>query len=202
MADPFIGEVRLFGFDFNPRGWAFCSGGLLAIATHSTLFSLLGTNYGGDGRTTFGLPDLRGRTAIAQGRHPGSLFDWRIGQIGGAETHTLSVAELASHDHTATFTPTSVSSLEVEVSTSEATSDTPAAGSYLASTKVGRGAGPALFRADAGSGTVALGGVGGDGSQGVVTVQATGGSQAFSLMQPVLVLNYCLSLQGIYPPRS
>lgn len=206
MADPFIGEVRLFGFYFNPRGWYRCEGALLPIATNSTLFSLLGTAYGGDGRTTFALPDLRGRSAISQGRHPGSLFDWRMGQIGGAEEHTLSLRELTAHNHTATFTPTSVSSFEVEVSTSEATSDIPAEGSYLAATPpAGRNPGQFMYIPNTSVSSqdlVSLGGVSGGAGHGSVTVEGNGGSEPFSLLQPVQVLNYCIADIGTYPPRG
>ncbi|MCJ8272471.1 MAG: tail fiber protein [Psychrosphaera sp.] len=203
MSDPFIGEIRLFGFNFNPRGWAFCSGALMSIAQNSTLFSLLGTSYGGDGRTTFGLPDLRGRSAMSKGRHPGSSFDWRIGTQSGAETHTLNIPELANHSHAATFTASGGgAAAEVLASTDKATLNAPAAGSYLAVNKNGRLAGEDIYRADAGTGTVALGGVSGGGGGGTVTVGATGNSNRFSIIQPVLALNYCIATQGLYPSRS
>jgi microcystin-dependent protein len=98
MAEPFIAEIVMFGGNFAPRGWAFCDGQLLAISQNSALFSLLGTTYGGDGRTTFGLPDLRGRFALHPGSGPG-LPTYRLGQRGGATAHVLSVNELPSHDH-------------------------------------------------------------------------------------------------------
>ncbi len=204
MADPFIGEIRLFGFNFNPRGWFFCNGSLLQISQFSTLFSLLGTQYGGDGRVTFALPDLRGRVAMSKGRHPGSAYDWRMGQVGGSESHTLTVLELPQHNHDATFTATQVGQpLSVQVSTDPATLDKPNEGSYLAYNDGGRNPGVFMYRDDAGAATVALGGVGGgSASKGTVTVQNNGGSQAFSLMQPVLTLNYCMANVGIYPPRS
>jgi microcystin-dependent protein len=97
-ADPFIGEITMFGGNFAPRGWAFCDGQLLAISTNSALFSLLGTTYGGDGRTTFGLPDLRGRMPLHQGSGPG-LTRRNLGQRNGTENHTLSIPELPSHGH-------------------------------------------------------------------------------------------------------
>ena len=98
MSEPFIGEIRTVGFNFAPRGWAFCDGQLLSISSNQALFSLLGTTYGGDGRTTFALPDLRGRVSV----HPGTgagLSTYRIGQRGGAETNTLTVNQLPSHTH-------------------------------------------------------------------------------------------------------
>lgn len=98
MSDPFIGEIRMFGGNFAPRGWAFCEGQLLAIAQNTALFSLFGTTYGGDGRTTFGLPDLRGRAPIHPGQGPG-LTSRTLGERGGAESTTLSVANLPAHTH-------------------------------------------------------------------------------------------------------
>ena len=99
MSDPFIGQIHLFGFNFAPRGWAFCDGQLLPIAQHTALFSLLGTMYGGDGRTTFGLPDLKGRSAIHAGQGPG-LSNVTQGAKGGAESHTLTIGQLPPHSHT------------------------------------------------------------------------------------------------------
>ena len=98
MSEPFVGEIRMFGFNFAPRGWAFCHGSLLPIAQYNALFSLLGTNFGGDGRTSFGLPDLRGRCPIGEGTGPG-LSTRRLGEKSGAESHTLTVNQMPSHTH-------------------------------------------------------------------------------------------------------
>lgn len=98
MSEPFIGEIRLFGFSFAPRGWAPCDGRLLPIASYNALFALVGTQYGGDGRTTFGLPDLRGRVPVGAGPGPG-LTDHRVGDSGGAETVALTPEQLPSHSH-------------------------------------------------------------------------------------------------------
>jgi len=100
--DPFIGQVILFGGNFAPRGWAFCEGQLLAISSHSALFSILGTIYGGDGRTSFALPDLRGRTAIQQGNGPG-LSDRRLGQRGGNYQNIMTNQNMPSHNHIVTM---------------------------------------------------------------------------------------------------
>ncbi len=100
MADPFLGQIQAFGFNFAPRGWALCDGQLLPIAQNTALFSLLGTIYGGDGRRTFALPDLRGRVSLHQGRGPG-LSDRRIGAKGGQEMVTLTTQEMPSHKHSA-----------------------------------------------------------------------------------------------------
>lgn len=98
MSEPFVGEIRMFAGNFAPRGWAFCDGQLLAVSQNDALFSLLGTIYGGDGRTTFGLPDLRGRIPIHAGHGPG-LSERRLGAKGGAESVTLTVNQLPSHSH-------------------------------------------------------------------------------------------------------
>lgn len=113
MPDPFIGEIRMFGFGFAPQGWALCNGQLLPIAQNAALFSLLGTTYGGDGQTTFALPDLRSRVPVGQGQGPG-LSNYGQGQAGGAETVTLAAAQMPGHTH------------PVEASTSPADSGQPA----------------------------------------------------------------------------
>src|SRR5215475_4860563 len=100
MSNPFLGEIRMVPFNFAPKGWALCNGQILSIAQNTALFSLLGTTYGGNGVTTFALPDFRGRTPIHFGQGPG-LSNRALGQVGGEENHTLIVAELPSHTHTA-----------------------------------------------------------------------------------------------------
>lgn len=98
MSEPFLGEIRNFGFNFAPRGWAQCQGQLMSISQNTALFSLLGTMYGGNGQTTFGLPDLRGRTAISVGQGPG-LSSYDQGQVGGEEQVTLTAPQVAPHSH-------------------------------------------------------------------------------------------------------
>jgi microcystin-dependent protein len=98
MSNPFIGEIRMVGFNFAPQGWAFCSGQLMSIAQNNALFALVGTTYGGDGQNTFGLPDLRGRVPIHQGQSPGTS-NYQIGQQGGTETVTLISSQLPAHTH-------------------------------------------------------------------------------------------------------
>jgi microcystin-dependent protein len=105
MATPYIGEIRMGGWNFAPRGNAYCAGQLLPIQQNQALFSLLGTQYGGNGTTTFGLPDLRGRVPISFGQGPG-LSNFSQGQVGGTETVTLLATQMPGHTHTATFTPT------------------------------------------------------------------------------------------------
>lgn len=202
--EAFIGQITSYGFNFNPRDWAYCAGGLLPINDNQALYSLMGTTYGGDGRTTFGLPDLRGRTPVNQGLHPGSAIDWDMGQRAGQERQILTTEELPSHTHNAAFTPgQDDTEAQVAASTDVATTDTAADGSYLAHNDGGRGDGVFMYRPDEGSGTVNLGGVsGGSGAGGTVTVQATGAGQAFYLFQPTLTVNYCIALQGTFPQRD
>jgi len=98
MAQPYIGEIRMFGGNFAPQGWAFCDGSTLAISENDSLFTLIGTTYGGDGQTTFNLPDLRGRLPVHQGTHAGATFT--LGEAGGVESVTLTVQQLPAHTHT------------------------------------------------------------------------------------------------------
>ncbi len=177
--DPFIGEIIMFGGNFAPRSWAFCNGQLLAISSNSALFSILGTTYGGDGRTTFGLPDLRGRAPVHAGRGPG-LSDRRLGAKGGVETVVLNESQMPQHTHAATSTI----HVHDEDGTTEASS-----GAILAngaSNIYSTGAADAALNAAA-----------------ATTANAnTGGSQAHDNMQPWATVNYIIALQGTYPSRS
>jgi len=206
--DAFIGMISPFGFNFAPRQWGMCNGALIGINQNSALFSLLGTYYGGDGRTTFGLPDLRGRSAVGYGHAPG-LSSYSIGIAGGSERQTLTALQMPSHTHSATFTPTAGDPIhvEVEVSTDSGETTTASDGSYLA-TPV---AGPSpqdqpekIYRADSGTGTAVLGGVTamGGGASGLVTVGHTGGNQSFSLLNPFQAINYSICMYGIFPSRN
>jgi microcystin-dependent protein len=163
MAEPFLSEVRLMSFAFAPKGWALCNGQLLPINQNQALFSLLGTTFGGDGRVNFALPDLRGRTPI----HVGSGHT--LGERGGAQAHTLSIAELPEHTH-------------VLQGISAPGGNTGSTGNLLAnSTVAAYGAPQSLVALNPGS------------------VTSVGGSQAHLNMQPFLVLNFCVALQGIFP---
>lgn len=206
--DAFIGMITPLGFNFAPRQWGLCNGALLAISQNTALFSLLGTNYGGDGRTTFGLPDLRGRSAIGYGHGPG-LSGYNIGMASGFETQTINVLQMPSHTHTATFTPTPSAPLEVtvEISTDLGETATAVDGSYLATPVPGPS--PAdqpekIYRADAGTGTVTMGGVSGTGggAAGTVTVGQTGSTQPFSILNPYQAINYSICMFGIFPSRN
>lgn len=204
MDSPFIGMIATFGFNFAPRSWAFCGGQLMPISQNAALFSLLGTYYGGDGRTSFGLPNLNGRTAVGQGQAPGSSIHWTMGTMGGADTHALSIMEMPAHSHHADFVPDGTAAVTFSASTDDGESATPRAGDYLAS--VVPGPSPAdqpekIYRADA-TNSVALAGAAISGFGGNVSVANTGGSSPFNIVQPSLGVNYSIALQGIFPSRS
>ena len=165
MADPFTGEIRVFGFKFAPRGWALCNGQVLPINQNQALFSLLGTTFGGDGRVNFALPDLRGRTPI----HVGSAHT--LGERGGEQAHTLSIAERPTHTHTPQAT-SAVATLGTPTTTTMLANSAQA---FLYST-------PTNFAA-----------------MNAGMVANTGGSQAHLNMQPFLTLNFSIALQGIFP---
>ena len=166
MAEPFIGQIILFAGNFAPRGYAFCAGQLLPIAQNTALFSILGTTYGGNGQTTFALPDLRGRAPLSSGQGPG-LSNYDLGQSAGQETHTLNANEMPQHTHL----PQAASG---DQTTNRAAGSVPASGGAYATTANASGA----------------------------ATSSAGGSQPHNNLQPYLVLNYCIALEGIFPSRN
>jgi microcystin-dependent protein len=171
--EPFLGEIDLVAFNFSPKGWAACNGQLLPINQNQALFALLGTTYGGNGQTTFALPDLRGRHAIGFGQGSG-LASYSQGQVGGEESVTLTVGQLPAHTHTA------------QASSAPGTSPGPG-GNYWASQN------QVFLYSNAPSGTTAM---------AASAIGATGGGQPHDNMPPYLVLNYIIALQGIFPSRN
>jgi microcystin-dependent protein len=171
--DPFIGEIRLSPIPYAPRGWAFCHGQILAISQNTALFSLMGTTYGGDGVRTFALPDLRGRCPISYGAGTGEYYS--LGQVGGASEHSLSTAELPSHNHS------------LAASSALATSGAPAGALPGKKGRLGRD----LFAAPAN--LVGL---------NQQALSQAGSGQAHTNMQPFLVLNFIIALQGVFPSRN
>lgn len=165
MANPYIGEIRMFGGNFAPAGWAFCNGALIAISENTALFQLIGTIYGGDGLTTFALPDLRGRVSIHQG---GGLV---IGQLGGSESHTLNVNEIPAHTH-------AVNAL------ANANAKSPSASAYGGNTT------DAIYTTAASAPM----------SAGMIAPNA--GGQAHQNLMPILVVNFIISLFGIFPSQN
>ena len=168
MSEPFMSEIRIMSFGFAPQGWALCNGQLLPINQNQALFSLLGTNYGGNGQTNFGLPDLRGRTPI----HVGSGHT--LGEKAGEQAHTLSISELPTHTHL------------LNATTAQASTNVPDTNTILAASN------PQNLYAQA-TNPVAM---------SPAAIGNVGGSQAHQNMQPFLVLNYSIALQGVFPSHN
>ncbi len=166
--EPFIGQLMCVGFNFAPKGWALCNGALLPISSNTALFSLLGTTYGGDGVTTFALPDLRGRMPLGFGQAPG-LQNYVQGQKAGTETVTLTVGEIPAHSHTARC-------FSGDPSDTTPVNGVPAAGGSYSLTA--------------------------DSNMAAAMIQPAGGNQPHPNMQPYLVVNWIIALQGIFPSRS
>ncbi|MEO1263198.1 MAG: tail fiber protein [Bacteroidota bacterium] len=182
----FIGEIRIFAGTFAPRTWAFCEGQLIAISQNEALFSILGTIYGGDGRTTFALPDLRGRAALHKGSGPG-LPTYRLGQRGGSPTNVITTSNLPTHNHTGTVKGT------LAMGAGSAGTGT-GAGNSLASTST---AGDIFIDADPNA-AVKLKGTP---VEPTVTLGLTGSQQAINNMQPYIPIYYIICMFGIFPSR-
>jgi microcystin-dependent protein len=174
MADPFVAEVRIFAFSFAPTGWARCDGQLMPISQNTALFSLLGTTYGGNGVSNFALPDLQGRAPMHPGQGPGlSLHD--LGEAGGSETVTLLESEIPAHNHA------------LVGSNEDGTQGTLTAGISLASSVGGQ------HYQTTTSGTVAM---------AANALTPAGGHQSHNNMMPYLTVQFCIALQGVFPPRT
>ncbi|MDX2032619.1 MAG: tail fiber protein [Blastocatellia bacterium] len=173
MATPYVGEIRMFGGNFAPLNWAFCDGSLLPISEYDTLFALIGTTYGGDGQTTFALPDLRGRIPVSQGQGPG-LSPYMLGQAGGSEQVTLVQGQLPAHTHTAL------------ASVQSGNSGGPAGHTWAAITTL------TPYSTDATQvQPMAAGAVG-----------QVGGSQPHDNLMPYLAVNFIIALYGVFPTQS
>ena len=172
MSEPFIGEIKIFAGNFAPRGWANCDGQLLPIANYSSLFSLLGTIYGGDGRTTFALPNLQGRAAMHPGRGPG-LTSRRLGERGGVESVSLATAQIPNHQHDwkAVNKPSSTSPSQNYLGFEDANTTI-----YADSAKTA--------------------------NMNAATVESSGLGQGHNNMQPYIAMKYIIALVGLYPSRS
>ena len=173
--DPFVAEIRIFPFNFAPKGWAWCDGQLLPLSQNTALFSLLGTTYGGDGKSTFALPNLQGRAPMHPGQGPGlSLHD--LGEMGGTESVTLQAAEIPSHSHS------------LRASVEDGTQGTLASGVALATS-----VGGSLYQAD----TVST-----LGAMNVNSLAPAGSNLPHNNMQPYLTFYFNIALQGVFPPRG
>ena len=180
--EPMIGEVRFFAGNFAPRGWALCDGQLLDISQNQALFSILGTTYGGDGRTNFALPDMRGRSPVHAGTGPG-LSNKRLGENGGTENLTLGVQNMPSHSHTVT------------VSASSGQADSTSVG-HLANPT------PPLAQSPTSKGYASNPSEGQQSPLAGVSATNTGGSQAFNHRNPFVTLNCIIALTGTFPSRN
>jgi microcystin-dependent protein len=174
MAQPYVGEIRMFGGNFAPAGWMFCEGQLLPISENETLFNLIGTTYGGDGQSTFGLPDLRGRLPIHQGQGSG-LTSRTLAETGGVETVTLTVNQIPAHSHTGLATNNVANS-------ASAANKILASGSVVSTLPYGTDAPLAALNA--------------------TTVGLVGGSQPHNNFQPYLCVDFIISLFGIFPSQT
>ena len=172
MADPFVAEIRIFPFNFAPKGWAWCNGQLLPLSQNTALFSLLGTTYGGDGKSTFALPDLEGRAPMHPGQGPGlSLHD--LGETGGSETVTLLQSEMPAHAHALRA---SLDDADLAIPTADRTLAKSSANMYLV-------AAPNAQMAPEG-------------------LAPAGGDQPHNNLMPYLTLYFNIALQGVFPPRG
>jgi microcystin-dependent protein len=175
MADPFVAEIRIFPFNFAPKGWAFCDGQILPISQNTALFSLLGTTYGGDGKSNFALPNMQGNAPMHPGQGPGlSLHD--LGETGGSDTVTLLQSEMPAHSH----------ALNCAASVGNRT--TPAANS------ISRLTGSTPYVPDSANPPHV--------NMAFAAIPPAGGDQPHNNLQPYLTLNFCIALQGVFPPRT
>jgi microcystin-dependent protein len=174
MADPFVAEIRIFGFNFAPKGWATCDGQILPLSQNTALFSLLGTTYGGDGKSTFALPNMAGNAPMHPGQGPGlSLHD--LGEVGGSQTVTLLESEIPAHSHTL-------------MSLAAVGNRTTPVGNTIA-----RVTGATPYLPPAGAALV---------SMAPEALTPAGGDLPHNNMQPCLTLLFCIALQGVFPPRT
>jgi microcystin-dependent protein len=172
--DPFVAEIRIFPFNFAPKGWAFCDGQILPLSQNTALFSLLGTTYGGDGKSNFALPDLQGNAPMHPGQGPGlSLHD--LGETGGSDTVTLLQSEMPSHSH------------NMKGDAVSATKKTPDSNAFA------KTSGATPYLPPAGAALVPM-------SPSAIT--PAGGDQPHNNLMPYLTLNFCIALQGVFPPRT
>jgi microcystin-dependent protein len=171
--DPFVAEIRIFPFNFAPKGWAFCDGQILPLSQNTALFSLLGTTYGGDGKSNFALPNMQGNAPMHPGQGPGlSLHD--LGETGGSDTVSLLESEIPSHSHI------------LRADSDSADQPAPSPARSLARSTGGFAWNPTFAQTSFNDNAIA----------------PAGGDQPHNNMQPYLTLNFCIALQGVYPPRT
>lgn len=180
MSSPFVGEIQLSGFNFAPTGWAQCNGQILPLSQNTALFSLLGTFYGGDGKSTFALPNLQGAVPTCQGQGAG-LQEWFVGQEEGSDFVTLLTSEMPSHTH-------ALQALNDDATTANPDQAVLAKGLYDTGTQ----AGACCFYQTAAPNV----------NMNFQSISIAGGSLPHNNLMPYLVVNYCIALQGVFPPRG
>ena len=183
MSQPFLGELRIFAGNFNPRGWAFCRGQLLAIAQNDALYALIGTTFGGDGQTSFALPDLQGRIPVGQGQGP-SLSNYTLGQKAGAETVTLTTGQMPAHNHV------------LMASTAKGNQAVPLTGSIMAGPDAGNPNTTATYYVQPTPNPLT------PSTLAASTIGNAGGNQPHDNIMPSLCLNYIIALEGVFPSRN
>lgn len=195
MSSIFLGQILQGGWNFAPRGTAMCNGQLISIQQNPALFALLGTTFGGNGSTTFALPDLRSRSMVHYGQGPGLSFV-QLGEVAGTESVTLTQNQMPQHTHAATFNSTST----IGASSTKGTLQTPAAGSVLARTQDSVGTAVPLIYLPSGTATnVNLGGLN---VAGTVSNVIAGGSQPFGIRNPYVGITHVIAMEGMFPSRS
>ena len=205
MSDPYLGEIRMVGFNYAPVGWALCNGAIMAISQNNALFALLGTVYGGNGQTTFGLPDLRGRSPVGTGTGLG-LSPIEIGEMAGTENVTLLMNQMPLHTHTAQSSGgvSVTGSVAIPACSSPTTgtlSPTPANNAVLGTASAGGRPGD-LYTTTAANTSLQPFNVQSTGTAPAVTIGAAGGSQPFSVRNPYLGITCIIALQGVFPSRG
>jgi microcystin-dependent protein len=205
--DIFMGSIMTFGFNFAPYQWQLCNGQTLSISQYSALFALLGTSYGGNGTSTFQLPNLQGRTAIGQGNGAG-LTPRVIGESSGAENVSITINNLPSHTHIATFTPSGGGAVTFKASsavppTSPPYSTAPSAtNNVLAASPVGTGFAAQIWAPSSTVPNITVAGVSGGGGGGTVSNALTGNNVPTPSMNPYLALNFSIAMYGLFPSRN
>ncbi len=195
MSQVYLGQIVQGGWNFAPRGFHVCDGSLLAISQYTAVFSLLGTQFGGNGTSTFGLPDFRGRVAVGTGNGPG-LTPYVIGQSTGTESVAVTVSNMPSHTHTATFASTST----LSVSGAKANAQVPPSnGTDMLAKSTEATTTPFIYGPTTTTGTITLGGLN---VAGTVTNGMTGGSVPLPILQPLLAVTVVIALEGIFPSRN
>ncbi len=181
MSNPFVAEIRIFPFNFAPRGWAFCDGQIMPISQNTALFSLLGTQYGGDGKSNFALPNLQGSVAMHTTQYSGNspFGQFSIGESSGEDYVTLLTSEMPAHAH----------NVQADVNAGDTNTTSPS-GALPGNT----GNIPLNIYSSSGTPQTAM--------MNAAMVSVAGGSQPHNNMMPYLTLNYCIALQGVYPPRT